>query len=132
MSHENVELLRQAYSAFAQGDSESMAKLAEDYLHPDFELETTFVGHVFRGPEGLQEFIAEVRENLGYTPVPEEFIDLGRKVVVVLRVTVRGAGSGVPITGQVATPWTIEDGRALRAKASNSRDQALKAAGLSE
>ena len=131
MSQENVELLRQAYSAFAQGDSESMAKLAGEYLHPDFELETTFVGHVFRGLDGLQEYINEVRENLGYTPGPEEFIDLGHKVVVVLRVTGRGAGSGVSFTAQVATVWTI-DGRAVHAKAFGSRDEALQAARLSE
>ena len=132
MSQENVDLLREAYSAFARGDSDSMAVLARDYLHPDFELETTFAGSVFRGFEGLQGFISEVRENLGYLAVPEEFIDLGSDVVVVLRVSGRGAQSGVPVTGQLATVWTIKDGRALRAKAFGSRAEALEAAGRRE
>ncbi len=74
----------------------------------------------------------EVRENLGYLPVPEEFIDLGRDVVVVLRISGRGAQSGVPVDAQIVTVWTIEDGRAVRARAFTSREEALKAAGRSE
>jgi ketosteroid isomerase-like protein len=132
MSQENVERLREAYAAFASGDSDSIASLARDYLDPDFELETAFVGHVVRGVEGLQEFISEARENLGYLPVPEDFIDLGREIVVVLRITGRGAQSGVSISSQIATVWTIVDGRAVRAKAFTSREEALEAAGLRE
>jgi ketosteroid isomerase-like protein len=132
MSQENVERPRAAYTAFAGGDSESIAALAKDYLHPDFELETTFAGSTVKGFEGLQGFISEVKENLGYAPVPEEFIDLGRQIVVVLRVCGRGAQSGVPVTSQVATVWTIEEGRAVHAKTFTSRADALEAAGLSE
>ena len=132
MSQKNVELLRAAYAAFGQGDSDTITALAKDYLHPDFELETTFVGHTVRGYDGLQGFISDVRENLGYLPMPEEFIDLGRQVVVVLRTSGRGAQSEVPITAQIATVWTIEDGRAVRARAFTSREAALEAAGLRE
>ena len=127
-----MERLRAAYTAFARGDSESIAALAQDYLHPDFELETTFAGSSVKGFEGLKNFISEVQENLGYTPVPQEFIDLGRQIVVVLRVSGRGAKSGVPVTSQVATVWRIEEGRAVHAKAFTSRADALEAAGLSE
>ena len=132
MSQENVDLLREAYSAFARGDSDSLAKLAGDYLDPDFELETRFAGTVFRGIEGLQSFISEVRENLGYVAEPEEFIDLGSVVVAVLRISGRGAQSGVPVAGEVATVWTIKDGRAVHAKAFGSRADALEAAGAAE
>jgi ketosteroid isomerase-like protein len=132
MSQENVERLRAAYTAFAGRDTYSIAALATDYLHPDFELETTFAGTTVKGFEGLQDFISEVQESLGYVPVPEEFIDLGEQIVAVLRVSVRGAQSGVPVTSQVATVWTIEDGRAVHAKAFTSRAEALEAAGLRE
>ena len=132
MSQENVERLRTAYAAFAGRDSESIAALAKDYLHPDFELETTFAGSTVRGFEGLTDFISEVQENLGYAPVPEEFIDLGEQIVVVLRVSGRGTQSGVPVASQVATVWTIEDGRAVHAKAFTSRAEALQAVGVSE
>jgi ketosteroid isomerase-like protein len=132
MPQDNIELLRAAYAAFGQGDEETMETLAKDYLHPEFELQTAFVGRTVRGYKGLQEFMLEVRENLGYLPVPEEFIDLGRDVLVVLRISGRGAQSGVPVDAQIATVWTIEDGRALRARAFTSREEALKAAGRSD
>ena len=63
-------------------------------MHPDFELETTFAGSSVKGFEGLKNFISEVQENLGYTAVPQEFIDLGRQIVVVLRVLGAGRKAG--------------------------------------
>jgi ketosteroid isomerase-like protein len=63
---------------------------------------------------------------------PIEFIDGGARLVAVCSTRGRGRQSGVEVEGGVAHVWTFRGGRATRCLSFQTREQAIKAAGLSE
>jgi ketosteroid isomerase-like protein len=133
MSHETVEFLRQGYEALQRGDLETFEALSRERLDPEFAFHHVWDGRVFRGFEGTMEWIADTRETWDdYSQELTEIIDLGDDVVVVVRLSTRGGGSGVPVAQELAVVWTFEGDRAVRARSFTSRAEALEAAGLRE
>jgi SnoaL-like domain len=130
MSQENVELLGQLANAWNRGDSETVAKLLDSHLDPQFELDTPYPSQVYRGPTGPLDLMAEIETWDRYALKAEDIIDLGQHVLVVARMSGRGAGSGVPIEQSIFLLWRFEGAMAVRAKAFASREEALEAAGL--
>jgi ketosteroid isomerase-like protein len=129
MSHENVEFLRQGYEALQRGDMEGFNALARERLDPDFDFHSVWDGRVFKGFEGSQEWVSDTREVWeDYDQEVEEIIDLGRDVVVVVRISARGGGSGVPVAQELAVVWTFEGDRAVRARSFTSKAEALESA----
>jgi ketosteroid isomerase-like protein len=64
---------------------------------------------------------------------PERFFDVdGGRVLVFVRVSATGKGSGAPVEIPAAHEFTIRDGRVVRFKAYANRTEALEAAGLRE
>jgi ketosteroid isomerase-like protein len=61
---------------------------------------------------------------------PEEFIDAGDDVVVLLHEYRRGRGSGVELESDTAVVFAVRDGRVIRIQGYMDRDAALEAAGL--
>jgi ketosteroid isomerase-like protein len=130
MSQENVEFLRQGYEALERGDMEAFTALSRERLGPEFDFHHVWDGRVFKGFEGTQEWVSDTRETWkNYRQELEEIVDLGENVVVVLRVSARGGGSGVPVAQELAVVWTFEDERPVRARSFTSRAEALAAAG---
>jgi ketosteroid isomerase-like protein len=130
MSQENVEFLRQGYEALERGDMEAFTALSRERLGPEFDFHHVWDGRVFKGFEGTQEWVSDTRETWkNYRQELEEIVDLGENVVVVLRVSARGGGSGVPVAQELAVVWTFEDERPVRARSFTSRAEALEAAG---
>jgi ketosteroid isomerase-like protein len=80
----------------------------------------------------MRDLAADLWETLDYVPSPEEFIDLGDDVVVVLRISGRGARSGAAVSQRVAMLFTFEGDRLVRGKSFTSRADALVAAGVEE
>lgn len=131
MARAEVAFLRDGYEALARGDIESFTALSRERLGPDFEFHHVWDGRILRGFEGTMEWISDTRETWeGYSQDVEELIELGEDVVVVLRISARGGGSGVPVAQQLAVLWTFEDGKAIRARSFTSREEALAAAGM--
>ena len=62
---------------------------------------------------------------------PEEFIDAGNAVIVVVRMHAKGAGSGVELDRQDALVYRFRDNKIVRTDYYNSKEQALEAAGVS-
>jgi ketosteroid isomerase-like protein len=62
----------------------------------------------------------------------ERFFDAGDHVVMFLKLSGRGKGSGVPVTLEAAGVWTVKDGKAIRLVGYLDRREALEAVGLSE
>jgi ketosteroid isomerase-like protein len=130
MAQENVEFLRQGYEALERGDMEAFTELSRERLGPEFDFHHVWDGRVFKGFEGTQEWVSDTRETWkNYRQELEEIVDLGENVVVVLRVSARGGGSGVPVAQELAVVWTFEDERPVRARSFTSRAEALAAAG---
>jgi ketosteroid isomerase-like protein len=130
MARADVEFVREGYEALARGDMETFTTLSREHLGPDFEFHLVWDGRVLKGFEGTMEWISDTRETWDdYSQEVDELIELGDQVVVVLRISARGGGSGVPVAQELAVLWTFEDGRAVRAQSFTSREEALAAAG---
>jgi len=67
-----------------------------------------------------------------YELVPEEFVDMGDRVVATVRLRGRGRGSGVEIDARFYEVFALRDGRIVRMDQFAERSQAVEAAELSE
>ena len=130
MSQENVEIVRACLEAAEQGKAETaLSYYSEDVVWlnrpPD-------VGP-YQGREGVVRAIAGFAEHFdGYWFEAERLIDAGDEVVLLWRQGGRGKSSGTPIEEDGATVFDLDGGQITRAQVYSDRDDALKAAGLSE
>ena len=130
MSQENVEVVRRAFAAFEDGDLVRLRDLVTDDLivyraEPD--------GATSHGLDGFLELTAEWTEGFrDWTPVPEEFTDAGRGVLVRVRQSARGEASGVPIADDFWFVYEFRGARIARMSIYAHEVDALEAAGLSE
>ena len=133
MSQANVERVRSAYEAANRRDIEALKALAREHPPaPGFEFESVLTGQVYRGTQEILDLAADVWETVDYAPAAEEFIDAGDHVVAVLRISGRGARSGVPVTQRVGIVWTFEGETLVRGHPylSGSRPRSRRAAGV--
>ena len=72
------------------------------------------------GPRAWSEFSME----------PDEFLDVGERVVVVFRMRAKRASSGVAVERRDAMVFELRDGKTVRLDYYNSRAEALEAVGL--
>ena len=146
MSQENVELVRALQPAPGVDVAELFrddlswaalsARLASSFA-PDVECVTRgfpgFDDAVSVGLGGLRslwlEWLAPWRS---YRTDVEETIDLGDKVVVLVRDFARRAGGAPEVALTSAAVWTVRDGKVARVEFCADRDTALKAVGLEE
>jgi ketosteroid isomerase-like protein len=101
------------------------------------EFHSTFAaseGRVFRGRQGIRDYFATLGEAFDDMRVEiEEITDAGGdRLVVVVRVTGRGKGSGATVQQRNGQVWTFVDGKVARIDSYMNRTEALEAAGLSE
>jgi len=130
MSEQNVRLVRDAYAspgALFASFSNRMAPEAEfDFkaIYPDRP--------VLKGVESLRRFREQGPwEELKYEPGRFLAID-DERILVLVKVSAIGRGSGVPVELHNAHEWTIRDGFLVRFKVYGDQAQALAAVGLSE
>jgi ketosteroid isomerase-like protein len=134
MSQENVELVRQAFEAFNRDDRATVIRL----LAPDVEWHT-LAGPILgvgtlRGRDAMLKFWEDIAGSIeGFRARSEELTDLGTdRVLVVARFEGRGRSSEIEVNMQVASVYEIRDGMVATVRDYGSREDALKAAGLSE
>jgi ketosteroid isomerase-like protein len=131
MSSENVELVRRVFDAFNNDDMDAQLEL----WHEEGEfipILARLEGHVYRGPEGVRRWIEQVERDWEvFEARPEEYRDLGDKVVALGSWRARGRVSGVELDSAQAT-WVVEvrDGKLWRWETFTDRDAAFRAAGL--
>jgi ketosteroid isomerase-like protein len=134
MSQENVEIVRRAYEAFSRAGLDALL----EHFHPNAEYDITaaigpYAG-MYYGRAAIRNFLADYFESWEYVQMePEDFIEVGEDhVVVLLRMHMRGKGSGVEVKAQTTNVWTVRDGKAVRMAVYNDKAEALEAVGLSE
>ena len=124
-----MELIRTIYERFRAGDLEGALALHD----PDVEVHDRAEApdpQVYRGHEGVLRSLGVSQATFeGLDLVPEEFLDVGDRVVVVFRFRGKGRESGVPIDERLAHLWTVRDGRAVRMTVHSSQADAMRAAG---
>jgi uncharacterized protein len=133
MSEENVEIVRDMTNRFAAGDRESWRKVVAEDVIWDTSATSIPQAGVYEGHSGVERFFIDwlgTWEN----PLVEnvELIDGGDSVVVVFRWTGRGKASGVETETTMFAVYDVKDGRVVRFRQYDTRQEALEAAGLSE
>ena len=134
MSQENVEIVRRAYAAF----NEEVLDAFLEYYHPDLEYDITkgsgpWAG-MYHDRESVRRFLADYMELWEYVRMePEEFTEVGDdQVIVLIRLRMKGKGSGIEVKATTLNVWTVHDGKAARIAVVNSKAEALDSVGLSE
>jgi ketosteroid isomerase-like protein len=137
LSQENVEIVRELMALWERARESGEPPPHTDLLAPDFEIDMSrrvFNPAVYRGIDGLARLNEEIRDVWEeFRNVPEQFIDAGDRVVVIVTSHARGRGSGVELeTRTYATIWTLRDGQATRVQVGVDPNEALKGVGLEE
>jgi uncharacterized protein len=133
MSQENIDRLGAGYETFNRTGEYEVDLLALEFeLHQDSSLIDS--AGVFHGRDAFRDVLRKLREafdELNFEA--EKFIEApDGKIVVFIRASGRGQGSGVEIDNRIAHVWTFRDDKAVRLEAYENRAEALEAAGLSE
>ena len=131
MRKDNVELVRRAVDATNDHD---VARL-EAMFSEETEFHSTFAateGRVFRGRQGVRDYFATLGEVFDDMRIEiEEITDAGEnQLVVVVRVTGRGKGSGVNVEQRNGQVWRFADRRIARIDSYLNPTDAFDAAGL--
>lgn len=132
MGQENVEIVKLLMDAVDRRDIDAFAAVTTS----DFEWFPVFAarveGEVYRGREGIATFLGEVDETWAeFRPVPEEYRDLGDRVLGLGRLRTRGRASGVPSDSPWGGLYDVRDGKIARIRTYLDHGEALRAAGLS-
>jgi ketosteroid isomerase-like protein len=125
----NLEKIRRALSSGPEG-AEALFALLDD------DVEWDYVGAfpesaTYYGPDAVRRFFAQwsgAFEGFGFEP--EEFVDGGEHVLVLLRQWGRGKATGVPVENRTWQVFTFRDGRIVHCRGYPEKAEALKAAGL--
>ena len=131
-SRNNIDIIRRGYGDLNRRDIEAWLEA----FHTDAEMYDVAGGPqtaARQGHEALREWVQamdEIWEDGRHEP--EEFIDAGDFVVVVLRVRARRRDGGVPFDLPLLHVFEMRDGRIQRGTAYLDKVEALQAVGLSE
>ena len=133
MSRSNVELVRLGVDAVNHRDLATLDAMWSE----EGEFHSTFAaseGRVFRGRQRFRDYFDTLDEVFDDMRIEvEEVTEAGDdRLVVVLRVSGRGKGSGVNVEQHNGQVWTFVDGKVARIDSYMNRAEALEAAGLSE
>jgi ketosteroid isomerase-like protein len=131
MSQENIEAFKRGTDAANRRDVDGVLSV----LHPNVEWHAVLpmVGGdaVYRGHEGVREFLREVWEVLADTRFDfPDIRDVGDQIVAIGQLRGRGEASGVETETPFAYVVEYENGRATRVQAYLDPKEALEAAGL--
>jgi ketosteroid isomerase-like protein len=137
MSQENVERAQEAYKALglavAGGDFDAFFR---DYVHPEIEwvpLPGALDTDVSYGKDAVKGRMMAMLDVMEEPHIEaEEIIDAGEKVVIAIRISGRGRGSGIDVEARWFHVVTEREEKAARIEWHRSREDALEAAGLRE
>ena len=144
MSEENVEVVRQVFELFRNRDSTAEGGFGEadvaralELFHPDFELDATRMPMAdlrgrYRGPIEVTDFWRRWLEPWESHTFEAELTDAGDRVLVELKQSMRGRGSGIEVPFPHAWQvFTLREGRVTRQALFLDESEAREAARLS-
>jgi ketosteroid isomerase-like protein len=130
MSEQGLEVVRRIYTRPLLLDPELLTAL-DEVASPDTEFDPTNAypdGKVVRGVDGVRRIAANWPwGDLHFEP--EQFVEIdSERVLVFVRATATGVGSGIPVERHTAHDCTFDAGRLVRFKVYSEREDALRAA----
>jgi ketosteroid isomerase-like protein len=134
MTQDKVELAKRATEAYNRRDVDTFFA---EFATPDLEwfpaLTAALEGGGYRGRKGIEQFLADTAETWEELQVvPEDFRDLGDRVLLLSRLQGRGRGSGAPVDTPMANLLDFRGARIWRSRVYFDRAEALRAAEVSE
>lgn len=121
----DIEEMRRAYEALSRGDVEKVLGIIDPEVEirdrPEIPDPQTYRGH--EGARAALQQSFDTFEALHFEP--EQFFQIGNRIVVVIRMRGKGRESGVPVEDRIAHLWTLRDGRAWRLQVYSDPDQAI-------
>jgi ketosteroid isomerase-like protein len=133
VSQENVEAVKQLTVAFHRRDIDAFA----DLTTTDVEWVPVFAAQVeggaYRGRDGIEAFLQDVSETWNeFRPVPDEYRDLGDRVLGLGRLRTQGRNSGAVVEAPWAGIFDFRGAKIFRIRTFLDHPQAIEAAGLTE
>ncbi len=128
MSQRNVEIARAVHEAFNRRDLAALFEL----LDPEVEwipILAALEGRVYRGHAGIRQWIEDLDTDWEYFETcPEEFRDLGDRVLILGHWRARGRASRVELENQPGS-WVVDlkGGKVIRQQTYTDRSEALEA-----
>jgi ketosteroid isomerase-like protein len=126
MSQSNVEIVRRIYEQWSHGDFSN-----GEFFSDDVEFDMVDWPHPAQS-RGVAAMAATWRTTLGawedFRSFPTEFVDCGRKVLVLNHIEARGKESGAEVSADTASVFTFEDGKVVRLALQWDVDAARRAA----
>jgi len=129
MSHQNVEVVRAMYAAFARRDRATLVshldpaiRVYDRPVHPE--------ASVYEGPEGFLRFAQTdwvAFDEVAYEP--QEFLARGEYVVVPIRQSGRGKGSAAGVEDSMVNVWKLRGGKCVELRNYSTLGEALGAVG---
>jgi uncharacterized protein len=134
MSQENVDVVRAAFAAYGQGDTEAVLELCAKDIVITQPPEVPGVSPRQYGHAGVLEAFAIWPEQWDEYRIESMRVaaDPGDYVIVVTRQRGRGKQSGVEVDMEFTFLFTVREGKIAEWQLFVSEDQALAAAGLRE
>ena len=129
---QNVEIMRAAYAAFAEGDVPAVVgAMAPNIVWNEAENFPYADGNPFVGPEAVvQGVFAKLMEDWDFWTLDiERMLDAGDNVVVLGRYKAKHSETGTDLDAQFAHIWWLEDGKITRFQQYADTYQALRACG---
>lgn len=126
---EAVDLLSEGFRAVEREGVEGILPLLDPAFEVDVPPELSVEPDTYRGWDGMRRYFSSFEESMEEIRFePEEMIDVGAgRVVVCLRVSARGRGTGIPVEQRLAQVWTIRGDKAVRARTYVDKGAALAA-----
>jgi ketosteroid isomerase-like protein len=133
MNKHIIDNLRRGYDAFSRGDIQG----AVDALDPDPDIlwsepESFYAGGIYRGPQGVAQYLTlsyEASEKV--QSLPEEILEVGDKIFVLVHFQAWPKGGGQPREGRIADVYTVQAGKIVQMQAYSDPEEARNAIGLS-
>jgi ketosteroid isomerase-like protein len=130
ISDQNVDIIQRGFE-----HSQATGEFLWESFHEEVEVhdhDTIDQGEC-RGHAGLGRWMEDWAVAWSeFSMEPEEFLDVGERVIMVFRIKATGLSSGVAVERQDAMVFTVRDGKVVRFDYFNNREDALEAVGLAE